>query len=188
MLSSKAGFKLCLLVRQMCDNCTKCDKGFKIGTNEAYINVKIKIRVGGILKTLWFGLYTNMAASDKGILLKRKMLENVFASRIKRNQWKELTKLIWNDLGTILIEWMVCWDIWPEKYAKATKSASFWHFCEIQNDITQERSPRPTSFMVCFQSVFRGLFSCGICIVNKQDKKNMFLRHFDTTVKSLCPE
>ena len=29
--------------------CTKCGKGFKIGTNEAK-NIKIKIRVGGISK------------------------------------------------------------------------------------------------------------------------------------------
>ena len=34
----------------MCENCTECDKDFKSGTNEAYINIKIKIRVGGILK------------------------------------------------------------------------------------------------------------------------------------------
>ena len=31
----------------MRENCTKCDKGFKIGTNEAYTNIKIKIRVAG---------------------------------------------------------------------------------------------------------------------------------------------
>ena len=73
----------------MCENCTKCDKGFKIGTNEAYTNIKINIRVGGILKTFWFCSYTNMAASDKGISLKGKMLENVSASRITCNQWKE---------------------------------------------------------------------------------------------------
>ena len=73
----------------MCENCTKYDKSFKIGTNEAYTDIKIKIRVGGILKTFWFCSYTNMAASDKGILLKTKMLEKVSASRIKCNQWKE---------------------------------------------------------------------------------------------------
>ena len=28
----------------MCENCVKCGKGFKTGTNEAY-NIKIKIRV-----------------------------------------------------------------------------------------------------------------------------------------------
>ena len=96
ILGSKAGFKLCLLVQQIirCENCTKCDKSFKMATNKAYINIKIKIGVGSILKTFWFCSNTIMASSDKGILLKRKMLEKVFASRIKGNQWKELTKLI----------------------------------------------------------------------------------------------
>ena len=78
-----------LSLADMCENCTKCDKGFKIGANEAYTNIKVKIRVGGILKTFWFCSYTNMAALDKGISLKRKMVEKVSASRIKRNQWKE---------------------------------------------------------------------------------------------------
>ena len=52
-------------------------RDFKTGTNEAY-NIKIKIRVGGILKILCFCLYANMAASDKGISLKRKILEKDF--------------------------------------------------------------------------------------------------------------
>ena len=33
----------------MCKNCAKCGKGFKIGTNEAY-NMKIKIRIGAFRK------------------------------------------------------------------------------------------------------------------------------------------
>ena len=38
----------------MCENCTKCDKGFKIRINEAYTDIKIKITVGGILKLSGF--------------------------------------------------------------------------------------------------------------------------------------
>ena len=85
-----------------CKNCAKCDEGFKIGTNEAY-NVEIKIRLGGISKIFCYYSNANMAASNKGISLKRKILEKVFTSRIKRDEWKEFTKLIQNDLGTILI-------------------------------------------------------------------------------------
>ena len=85
-----------------CKNCDKCDKGFKIGTNKAY-NIKIKIWVRGILKIFYVCLYANVAVSDKDISLKRKTLEKVLTSRIKGNNWKELTKLIQNDLGTILI-------------------------------------------------------------------------------------
>ena len=57
-----------------CKNCAKCGKGFKIGTNEAY-NIKIKIRLGGISKIFCFCSHANMAASDKGISLKRKFLK-----------------------------------------------------------------------------------------------------------------
>ena len=45
----------------MCKNCAKCSKGFKIGTNQAY-NIKIKIRVGDILKIFYLCLHTNMAS------------------------------------------------------------------------------------------------------------------------------
>ena len=84
-------------------NCTKCGKGFKIGTSEAY-KIKINIRLGGISKTVCFCSHANMAASDKGISLKKKFLKNVYlTSRIKCNHWKELTKLVQNDLRTILI-------------------------------------------------------------------------------------
>ena len=58
----------------MCKNCAKCGKGFKIGTNEAY-NIKFKIRLGGISKMFCFCSHTNMAASDKGISLKKKFLK-----------------------------------------------------------------------------------------------------------------
>ena len=51
-----------------CKNCAKCGNGFKIGTNEDY-NIKIKIRIGG------FCSYASMAASDKGISMKRKLLK-----------------------------------------------------------------------------------------------------------------
>ena len=56
-----------------CKNYAKCGKGFKIGTNEACY-IKIKIRVRGILKIFCFCSYANMAASDKGISLKREIL------------------------------------------------------------------------------------------------------------------
>ena len=44
--------------------------------NEAY-NIKIKFRVGGNLKIFCFCMSANTAASDKGISLKRKILEKV---------------------------------------------------------------------------------------------------------------
>ena len=73
------------------------------------VQMKLKIRVGGILKIVYFCLYASMVASDKGISLKRKILEKslYLTSRIKRNQWKELTKLIQHDLETIMIGWIV---------------------------------------------------------------------------------
>ena len=52
-------------------------KGFKIGTNETY-NIKIEIRVRGILKIFCFCSHANVGASDKGISLKREILEKVF--------------------------------------------------------------------------------------------------------------
>ena len=65
-----------------CKNCAKCGKGFKIGTNEAY-NIKIKIRLGGISKIFCFCSHANMAASNKGISLKKKFLKNFYlTSRI----------------------------------------------------------------------------------------------------------
>ena len=42
--------------------------------NEAY-NIQIKIRLGGISKIFCFCSHANMAASDKGISLKRKFLK-----------------------------------------------------------------------------------------------------------------
>ena len=67
-----------------CKNCTKCGKCFKIGTNKAY-NIKIKIFSS---KIFCFSSYANMAASDKGILLKKKF-------------WKKflLITTSWNELG-----------------------------------------------------------------------------------------
>ena len=92
MPGSKAEFKLSLLVRQICVkialNVIKASKLVQMKLIQC-TNIKIKIRVGGILKTFWFCSYTNMAASDKGISLKKKMLEKVSASRIKCNQWKQ---------------------------------------------------------------------------------------------------
>ena len=85
-----------------CKSCTECDKGFKLRTNEAY-NMKIKISGWSILK-IFSCSYANMATSDKGISVKRKFLKNFhLTSFVKRNQWKELIKLIQNDRGTILI-------------------------------------------------------------------------------------
>ena len=57
-----------------CKNCAKCGKGFKIGPNEA-CNIKIKIRLRGISKIFCFCSHSNMAASDKGISLKRKFFK-----------------------------------------------------------------------------------------------------------------
>ena len=48
-----------LITADKCKNCAKCGKGLKIGTNEAY-NIKIKIRIGGILKIFGFCSYANM--------------------------------------------------------------------------------------------------------------------------------
>ena len=59
-----------------CKNCAKCGKGFKNGTNEAY-NIKIKIRLGGISKIFSFCSHAKMAASDKGISLKKKLLKKI---------------------------------------------------------------------------------------------------------------
>ena len=59
-----------------CKNCAKCGKGFKYGTNEAY-NMEIKIRLGGISEIFCFCSHANMAASDKGISLKRKFLKKL---------------------------------------------------------------------------------------------------------------
>ena len=58
-------------------------------------------------------------------------------------------------------------------------------FLRIKYAITQRGSPQSTCFMGHFESVFRALFSCGIYIVNKQDKKSMFLNNFDFMVKSI---
>ena len=60
-----------------CKNCTKCGKGFKIGTNEAY-SIKIKIRLRRISKVFCFCSHANMATSDKGISLKKKFLKKNF--------------------------------------------------------------------------------------------------------------
>ena len=77
-----------------CKNCAKCDKGFKIGTYKAY-NLKIKVNFGGNSRIFCFCSYAIVAASDKGHFTEEEILENCFylTSRIKRNQWKELTKL-----------------------------------------------------------------------------------------------
>ena len=64
-----------------CKNCAKCGKGFKIGTNEAY-NIKIKTRLGGISKIFCFCSHANMAASDKGISLKKKFLKKSFTLNV----------------------------------------------------------------------------------------------------------
>ena len=65
----------CYSTADTCKNCAKCGKVFKIGTNEAY-NIKMKIRLGGISKIFCFCSHANMAASDKGISLKKKFLKN----------------------------------------------------------------------------------------------------------------
>ena len=67
-----------------CKNCAKRGKGLKISTNEAY-NIKIKIRLGGISKIFCFCSHANMAASDKGISLKKKFLKKFFTYRHELN-------------------------------------------------------------------------------------------------------
>ena len=66
------------------------------------MKLKIKIRVGGVREfSAFVRTPANKAASDKGITLKRKFLKKFLLNFM--NQWKELTKLIQNKLGTILI-------------------------------------------------------------------------------------
>ena len=50
-------------------------KASEIGINEAYNMKLIKIRLGGISKIFCFCSHTIMAASDKGISLKKKFLK-----------------------------------------------------------------------------------------------------------------
>ena len=66
--------KMQISTADTCKNCAKFGKGFKIGTNEAY-NIRIKIRLRGISKIFCFCSHANMAASDKGISLKKKFLK-----------------------------------------------------------------------------------------------------------------
>ena len=66
----------CISMADTCNNFSKSGKGFETGTNEAY-NMKITIRIWSILKIFCFCSYANMAASDKCISLKRKILEKV---------------------------------------------------------------------------------------------------------------
>ena len=74
----------------VCKNCAKRGKGFKIGTNEALYNIKIKLRLGGISKIFCFCSHANMYASDKGISVKRKFLRKFYlTSRIKCYHWKK---------------------------------------------------------------------------------------------------
>ena len=77
---------MCSCTVDTCKNCAKCGKGFKIGTNEAH-NIKIKIRVGGISRIFCFSSYANMAASDKGILLKRKFLIHLIHGSFSISFW-----------------------------------------------------------------------------------------------------
>ena len=99
-------------------------------------------------------------------------------SWIKCNQWKELTKLIQNDLGTILIGWIVAeiFDLenirqncWPGRIS------IFLTFTgEIQNVVIQRGSLRSTLFIGHFESVFRVLFDCMIGFLLKRNYKNVF--------------
>ena len=57
-----------------CKNSAKCRKSFKIGTYEAY-NIKIKTGAWGHFEIFCFCSHANMAASDKGILRKKKFLK-----------------------------------------------------------------------------------------------------------------
>ena len=98
-------------------------------------------------------------------------------SRIKCNHWKELTKLVQNDLGTILIGWIVA-EIFHLENTPKLLTGPNQHLFDIflRNSICHNSagSPRSTCFMGHFESVFRALFSCVIYIVNKQDNKTYF--------------
>ena len=113
-----------------CKNCakcgTKCGKGFKIGTNEAY-NIKTQIRIRAFRKFSAFVLTPIWLPQTKAFHWRRNSWKNFnLTSRNKCNHWKELTKLVQND-----IDWMNRgWDIWAGKYAETAdraESASFWH-------------------------------------------------------------
>ena len=86
----------------------------------------------------------------------------------------------WNHIG-----WMNrCWDIWPVKYVRTVESASFDIFFVKFKFHNSERIFLQCSWVMGnFQSVFRGLFRCGIYILNNQASKN-----FDSMVKSLYAE
>ena len=86
-----------------CKNCAECDKGFKTGTSEAY-NIKIKIRVGAFRKFSTFVCTPIWLPQTKAFHRRGNSLKSFYlTSWIKLNQWKELTKLIQNYLGTVLI-------------------------------------------------------------------------------------
>ena len=88
-------------------------------------------------------------------------------SWIKRNKWKELTKLIQNHLGTI--DWINrCWDIWPGKYAKTAERA----------ESASQDLPDPLNSLVILNKFLE--LSSAV-----EDSKNLFLRNFDFMVKSL---
>ena len=60
----------------MCKNCAKCGKGFKIGTNQAY-NIKIKIRLGGISK-----IFCCLFSRQYGFLRQRHFTEEEILEKI----------------------------------------------------------------------------------------------------------
>ena len=98
-------------------------------------------------------------------------------SWMKRNQRKEPSKLIQNDLGTILIGWIVAEIFDLENKPKLLAGPNqhlFDMFSEIQNAITQRGSPRSTWFMGHFESVFRALFDCMIGFLLRRNYKKFF--------------
>ena len=119
-----------------------------------------------------------MAASDKGISLKKEFLKKFYlTSRIKYNHWKELTKLVQNYLGTILIGWIVAeiFDLEIRQNCWQGRISIFLtSFCEIQYAITQGGSSRSTCFMGHFESVFRALSAVGFILWISKTTKTCF--------------
>ena len=148
-----------------------------------------KLGLGAFRKFSAFVLTSIWLPQTKACHWRRNSWKNFYlTSRIKCNHWKELTRLVQNDLGTILIGWIVA-EIFDlentPKLLTGPKQHLFYIF--LRNSICHNSagiSPIDL-FHGHFESVFRALFSCGIYIVNKQDNKNMFLNNYDFMVKSL---
>ena len=145
-----------------CKNCAKCGKGFNIGTNVAY-NIKIKIRLGGISKISAFVPMPIWLPQTKAFHWRRNSWKNFYlTSQIKCNHWKERTKLVQNDLRTILIGWIVA-EIFDLENTPKLLTGQNQHLFDIflRNSISHNStgiSPIDLfhgSFWISFQSSFQ---------------------------------